>query len=192
MTTTTLSTYFALLTLACALATIAAIVVCLTAKVTGPASTAGSVRDEIARSGLWLAWLVAATTTAGSLYYSLGAHFEPCELCWYQRICIYPLSLVLLAAALRRDRTVWTYTIPIAAIGAVIATYHTQLQAFPKQTTFCSLNNPCTTRYVWEFGFISLPLMALTAFCFVITMITIAARGAAAPSPRTSSPLPTP
>ena len=182
MTTETLSTFFALLTIACWAATVAAILVCVVAKATGPASTAGNVRDAITRSGLWLAWLVAATTTAGSLYYSLGAGYEPCELCWYQRICIYPLSVVLLVAALRRDRTVWTYTIPVAAIGAIIAAYHTQLQAFPKQTTFCSLNNPCTTRYVWEFGFISLPLMAFTAFCFVITMIAIAARHAADPN----------
>jgi disulfide bond formation protein DsbB len=130
--------------------------------------------DEIHRIALWAAWVVALVTTLGSLYFSEVAHFTPCELCWYQRICMYPLAVVLLVAALRDDRRVWTYVTPIAIVGVIIATYHTQLQAFPEQQSFCSVTVPCTARYVWEFGFISLPFMALTAFVFILTMVLFA------------------
>src|SRR6478736_9006734 len=78
------------------------------------------------------------------------------------------MVVLLLVAAVCRDTRVWRYALPIAAVGVLIAGYHTQLQAFPEQQTFCSLNNPCTIRYVWEFGFISLPLMDLIALLFVI------------------------
>lgn len=173
MSTATLSTFFAILSLVCAAATIVAVVLVVSARRGGPSATAA--RRALEPAALWLAWIVAAVTTAGSLYYSLGAHFEPCELCWYQRICVYPFSVVLLIAASRRDRHVWRYVVPPAAVGLGIAAYQTQLQAFPDQRSFCSLFNPCTTRYVWEFGFVSLPFMAMTAFCFIITMTAIAA-----------------
>ena len=68
---------------------------------------------------------------------------------------------------------------PLAGVGAALAVYHTQLQAFPSQhSTFCTTTEPCTVRYVWEFGFVSLPFMALSAFAFVITMTVLAARQA--------------
>ena len=88
---------------------------------------------------------------------------------------MYPLSIVLLVAARRRDRGVAWYVVPVATIGALFAAYQTQLQAFPSQhSSFCTLTEPCTVRYVWEFGFVSLPFMALTAFAFIITMTLVA------------------
>ena len=117
----------------------------------------------------------ALVTMLGSLYYSLIAHYLPCELCWYQRICMYPLSVILLVGALRKDRRVWMYAAAPALVGTVIAIYHTQLQAFPEQRTFCALDNPCTARFVWEFGFVSLPLMDLLAFFFIVTMLVASA-----------------
>jgi disulfide bond formation protein DsbB len=174
MTTATLSTFFALLALVCAAATIATIALAIVAKRQGTTSAANGLLTSVSDAALWMAWLVALVTTLGSLYYSLVAHYLPCELCWYQRICVYPLAAVLLVAAWRRDRAVWRYAVPLAAVGAGFAAYHTQLQAFPKQKTFCNLYNPCTIRYVWEFGFMSMPLMALIAFCFVITMVVVA------------------
>lgn len=112
---------------------------------------------------------------AGSLYYSQVAHFVPSALCWYQRIAAYPLAIILVVASFRRDRNVWWYVVPQAVIGAGFAVYHTQLQAFPSQhSSFCTISEPCTTRYVWEFGFVSLPLMALTAFVTIITFVLVA------------------
>jgi disulfide bond formation protein DsbB len=190
MDTASVSLFFAVLSLACWAAT-SAIVVMVVVRRFRPSSAAADGLDAIASSGLWLGWLVAAVATAGSLYYSQVAHYQPCDLCWYQRICMYPLTAVLFVAAVRRDRAIWRYVLPQACVGAVIAAYHTQLQAFPAQSTFCSALDPCTSRYVWEFGFVSLPFMALAAFCFVIAVLAVAAHEPAAVVPY-ASPIPAP
>jgi len=175
MTTATMSTFFALLSLACWAATIALVVLALASRFGGQ-ERAGELLDAIGEQALWLAWLIAAVAMAGSLYYSEVAHFVPCELCWYQRICMYPLAVVLLVAALRRDRGIWRYAIGPLAIGAVIGTYHTQLQAFPTQHSFCAATIPCNIRFVWKFGFVSLPFMALAGFCCIASLVLVAAR----------------
>lgn len=139
-----------------------------------PDSTAGYLFDDIRANAVWIAFVVALVTMLGSLYLSEIAHFQPCPLCWYQRICMYPLSVALLVGGLRRDRMVWTYVLPPAFIGAGFAIYHTQLQAYPAQHgPFCKVNDPCTVRFVWEFGFVSIPFMALAAFSFIITMMFV-------------------
>lgn len=176
MSTDTLTTFFALLALACAFATIVAVVILVGARLTDTDSVFHGLRRAVGDVSLWLAWVVAFAATLGSLYYSLIAHFKPCELCWYQRICTFPLAVVLFVAALRRDRKIWWYAGPPALIGIVIAAYHTQLQAFPEQKTFCDIANPCTNRYVWQFGFVSLPLMNLIALGFVIVMLAFSAQ----------------
>ena len=172
-TTETASIFFALLSLLCVIATVGVVVLALVRRARPDSATAAFV-DDLGRMALWLAWLVATVTTLGSLYYSQIADFIPCELCWFQRICMYPLVLILGVAVWRRDRGVWVYVLPQAVIGAAIAIYHTQLQAFPGQATFCTTQTPCTTRYVWEFGFVSLPFMALSAFAFIIAMLLVA------------------
>ena len=176
MTTADFSVFFALLSLACWAATVAVIGLAVVSR-SRRGGAAATLYADVRRLGLWLAWFVALVTTLGSLYFSQVAHFTPCALCWYQRIAMYPLSIVLLVAALRRDRGITWYVVPVATIGGLFAAYHTQLQAFPQQhSAFCTLTEPCTVRYVWEFGFVSLPFMALSAFVFVITMTVVAAR----------------
>lgn len=132
--------------------------------------------SDLRRASLVLATVVAATAMAGSLYFSEHVGFIPCKLCWYQRICMYPLVLLLGVAAVRRDRQIHFYALPLAIIGAVISTYHSWIQAFPPTggTSFCTTDAPCTERYIWEFGFVSLPFMALCGFVFVITMLLMA------------------
>lgn len=170
MTTADFSLFFAWLSLACWAATLTVIGLTAAARLR-PTGSVALLLDDLSRVGLWLAWLVALVTTLGSLYYSEIADYTPCKLCWFQRIAVYPLVLTLLVAALRRDRRVGWYVIPVAAIGAGFAAYHTQLQAFPSQhSSFCTTTEPCTVRYVWELGFVSLPFMALSAFVFIITM----------------------
>ncbi len=139
-----------------------------------PESNAGYLFQDLGRNATWLAWVVALVTTLGSLYLSEIAHFTPCPLCWYQRILMYPLTLALLVGALRRDRMVWTYVLPPALLGMAFAVYHTQLQAFPHQTSsFCKAAEPCMVRYVWEFGFVSIPFMSLSAFTFIVVMMLV-------------------
>ena len=174
MSTAQFSTFFALLSLACWVATITVVGLALAVRWRRD-RTGGSLFDAVSGLALWPAWLAALVTTLGSLYFSEVAHFTPCKLCWYQRIAMYPFAIVLLIAAIRRDRRVAWYVVPVATIGALFAAYHTQLQAFPQQhSSFCTLSEPCTVRYVWEFGFVSLPFMALSAFVFIITMTLVA------------------
>ena len=145
-----------------------------------------SLLADLSRAALALAWSIALVTMVGSLYYSRIEHYVPCELCWYQRICIYPFAVILGIAAWRRDAGIRVYAIPVLAIGAVIAAYHTWIQAYPPVdgTSFCTADAPCTLRYVWEFGFVSLPFMALSACSAMIVLLLIAR-----PAPRS---VPTP
>ena len=168
-----MSRFFAILSLACWLGTVSTVVLAIVYRA-NPASSLGDLFDSIRENSLWFGWVIAAVTTAGSLYYSEIAHFEPCKLCWLQRICMYPLSIILLIAAIRRDRGIWRYTLPLVLIGMTIATYHTQLQAWPRGEGFCSTLVPCTTRTVWEFGFVSLPFMDLAALVFILVMLLLA------------------
>jgi disulfide bond formation protein DsbB len=172
VSTRTFSSFFAVLTLACWAGTVLLLALVLTRR---RLAGAADLYEDVSRAALWIAALVALVTMAGSLYYSEVAHFVPCKLCWYQRIAAYPLTILLLVAAIRRDRRVWFYAVPLAVAGAGFAVYHSQLQAFPDQTSsFCTVTEPCTVRYVWEWGFVSLPLMALSAFVFIIALVLIA------------------
>jgi len=171
--TPTFSRFFALLSLVCWVAVIFVVVVAVVAR-NRPGSRAADVLADFSRNAIWLGALVASVTMLGSLYYSQVAHFVPCALCWYQRIAMYPLAVILLIAAARRDRSIWRYVGPLAIIGAGFSVYHTQLQAYPNQhSSFCTTLEPCTVRYVWEFGFVSLPFMALSAFAFILTMMVL-------------------
>lgn len=132
-----------------------------------------TLRNELQQSALPLAWLVAITATAGSLYFSEVAGYTPCEFCWYQRIAMYPLVLTLGVAVRRRDPTAIYSAIPLAVIGALIALYHYQLQLFPDQSSFCSSGTPCTLRWIETFGIVSIPLMALVSFILIIMLLLI-------------------
>jgi len=139
------------------------------------------LRDAVRDGGLWVATAVAATAMAGSLYYSEQANFRPCTYCWYQRIAMYPLVVVLVIAAARRSRDAHWTVVPLATIGAAISIYHYQLQVFPDQGSSCGLDAPCTFRWVEQFGFISIPFMALSGFLAIIAL-TLAARPEEAPA----------
>jgi len=173
MDTPTVVRLFAILSLVTWAATITVIALALIRR-RSPDSAAAYFYEDLRANAVWLAFAVALFTTLGSLYLSEIAHFTPCPLCWYQRICMYPLFVTLLVGGLRRDREVYAYVLPPAIIGAGFAIYHTQLQAFPKQHgPFCKWFDPCTVRYVWEFGFVSIPFMALASFAFIITMMLV-------------------
>lgn len=116
---------------------------------------------------LWFGFAVAAVSTAGSLYYSEVAEFIPCRYCWFQRIAMYPLVVVFGVAALRRDRTAAWTAMPLAGIGLALSTYHYWLQVRPTGDS-CSLDAPCSARWVEEFGFVSIPFMAGAGFLAII------------------------
>jgi len=117
-----------------------------------------------------LAWLVAIVATSGSLYYSQIRHFIPCELCWYQRIFMYPLVLILGIATYYNDARVRRYALPMALVGIVFSTLHYAEQMIPGFTpTACAATPiPCDVTYVKYYGFITIALMAWAAFALII------------------------
>jgi len=173
----TMSPFFAILALLCWAASAALLVGWIVRRTRrGRPGRLESLRDDVGRIALSLAWIVAVVATLGSLYYSKVQEYVPCELCWYQRICLYPFAVILGIAAWRRDRAIRVYAVPVLVIGMVIAGYHTWIQAYPPSdgTSFCTADAPCTTRYVWEFGFVSLPFMALSAFVVMTALLLVA------------------
>ena len=130
---------------------------------------------------LYVAWLVAIIATLGSLYFSEVRHFVPCTLCWYQRILMYPLVVVLGIAAWRLDRTVWMYVLPLSVLGMGVSTFHYLEQMVPGfgAEALCSSGVPCSGRYIEWLGFITIPFLALVAFTLItIAMATMARRRA--------------
>lgn len=120
-----------------------------------------------ARTGmLAIAW----TATLGSLYYSEIVEFIPCEFCWYQRIAMYPLAVLLLLSLVTRSRLDARYIVALAAIGLPISIYHYQLQLFPEQGTVCTGIISCTDRNVEEYGFVSIPFMAGAGFLSILLL----------------------
>jgi disulfide bond formation protein DsbB len=120
-----------------------------------------------------LSLLVASTATAGSLYMSNVLGWEPCLLCWYQRILIYPLVAVTAVGVLLEKEDVADYAIPLALIGLPIAVYHAVLQRYEQfQSAGCSVTSvSCETTYSFFFGYISVPVMAATALAAVLLLM---------------------
>ena len=121
-----------------------------------------------------LAFSVAGVSTVASLWFSEVGGFIPCELCWYQRILMYPLVLVLGVAVWRGDDLLRWRVLPLSLLGVGVSGYHMQLQWFPDQASSCEVATPCTQQWVDEFGFVSIPVMAFFGFA-VITVLVLAA-----------------
>jgi len=172
----TVSLFYALLALVANVAVMGSLALAVAAR-RSPAArrSLDGLRSSVGSSALVATFVVATLATLGSLYFSEVAHFEPCRLCWYQRIAMYPLVVILGIAALRRDPRVRRYAIPLAFIGALIATYHYALEWLPwLDTGACSATTPCTVVWFRELGFISLPYLALSAFLLILTLLWLA------------------
>ena len=161
----TYSTFTAVMALVALVLAIVALVV----RFVVPAPT----RAGLASPARWLAWLVAATCTVGSLIYSEYFHFPPCLLCWYQRIAMYPLAVILLVGAIRDDRKIRTYGLPLSIIGLGISIYHVLIQNFPNLDAggACDPAVPCTAKLVNMFGFVSIPFMAGAGFLLITVLL---------------------
>lgn len=136
-------------------------------------TSAADTRAGMADAARWLAWLVALAATAGSLLYSEYFGLEPCRLCWFQRIAMYPLAAILLVGAIRRDRAVRLYGLPLSLVGLGISIWHYTIQVFPQLETgsSCDPDNPCTARLVEIFGFVSIPFMAGAGFLLISVLL---------------------
>jgi disulfide bond formation protein DsbB len=114
----------------------------------------------------YLAWTVALLSVATSLYYSDVLGFTPCNLCWYARILMYPLVVIIGVGVIRRDRNWVVYATPLIVAGWLLELYHSLLQwgIIPETLTRCSVGVPCTTKYIDYLGFITIPFLGLFAF----------------------------
>ena len=129
---------------------------------------------------LWGAFVVAAIATGGSLFFSEVAHYVPCELCWFQRICMYPISILTLFAAFHGEHRFARYLLPLPVVGAGISVYHLLVEnGVVKQAQACLLSAPggCATKWIDEFGYMTIPTLALTAFVLLIGFLALAASG---------------
>jgi disulfide bond formation protein DsbB len=139
-----------------------------------------AVRSALWGYELWAAFVVAALATGGSLFFSEIAHFVPCELCWYQRICMYPLSILTLFAAYHGDYRFARYLIPLPVVGAGISIYHLLVEnGVVEQAKSCLASAPggCATKWINEFGYMTIPTLALTGFVLLIGFLCLAAAG---------------
>lgn len=122
----------------------------------------------------YTAWFVALVATVGSLFFSEVMELPPCVLCWYQRIAMYPLMVVIGAGIITRDAKLKSYALPLAVIGLLIAVYHNLLYygIIPESITPCKQGVSCTTVQLEWLGFITIPLMALTAFVLITVFLS--------------------
>ena len=114
----------------------------------------------------YLAWTIALVAMVGSLFFSEVMQLPPCVLCWYQRIAMYPLVLIIGSGIISHDKRMKIYALPLCLIGLAISIYHNLLYygLIPESLTPCQEGISCTSRQIEWLGFITIPLMALTAF----------------------------
>ncbi|MFN4214433.1 disulfide oxidoreductase [Exiguobacterium sp.] len=131
------------------------------------------MRSFFNRYGLYVAWLVSLTATLGSLYFSEIRGFVPCELCWVQRIFMYPLVFLLGIGVFTDDRSVKKYVLPLSIVGGLISLYHYLVQKVPGFADIkpCAQGVPCNVQYINWFGFVTIPFLALTAFTIITLLL---------------------
>ncbi|HHK5536748.1 TPA: disulfide oxidoreductase [Bacillus mobilis] len=124
---------------------------------------------------LYFAWIVSMIATLGSLFFSEILGFIPCELCWYQRIMMYPLCIILGIATFYNEKNMKKYVLPISIIGGSISLYHYAIQKIPgvSEINPCVQGVPCNVDYINWFGFITIPFLALIAFSFITLFMVL-------------------
>ena len=124
---------------------------------------------------LFLAWLTATVSTLGSLFFSEVMLIPPCVMCWYQRICMYPLVLILFVALFSTDKNVFKYAMPLITAGLFFALYHNLLYygILPEAAAPCTQGVSCTSDYINWFGFITIQLLSLVSFVLLFVLLLL-------------------
>lgn len=133
------------------------------------------LKKYIQKYGFYIVWFQALVAMAGSLFFSEVEKFTPCVLCWYQRVCMYPLVVIMYVGITKKDKNVINYALPLSLIGTVIAIYHNLLYYgfLPEAIAPCTIGASCTTRFIDWFGFITIPLLSLLAFLLIDTVLLL-------------------
>ncbi len=126
-------------------------------------------------NALRLAWLVATLATLGSLYFQYVMDLPPCVLCWFQRIFMYPLVIIIVLAIKWPNEHLRAHVLPFTAIGSAVAVYQNLLyyKILPESIAPCQSGISCTTRYIEWGGFITIPLLSLAAFVAITALILL-------------------
>nr|WP_231607279.1 disulfide oxidoreductase [Fictibacillus sp. 18YEL24] len=116
-----------------------------------------------------IAWITSIVSLVGSLFFSEVMKFVPCDFCWYQRILMYPLVIVLGVAFYQQDHKVTRYVLPLSFLGIIVSGYHYALQKIPALKAFevCTSGVPCSGQYINWLGFITIPLLAFVGFMII-------------------------
>lgn len=123
------------------------------------------------------AWLVSVAATCGSLYLSEVLNYTPCSLCWFQRIFMYPLVLLLAVAAYKQETVILPYVLPLVVVGGGISIYHIIIQKMPKDSAIAACGpTSCQEDYLNWFGWLTIPMLALTAFILIAVALVLARR----------------
>jgi disulfide bond formation protein DsbB len=127
---------------------------------------------------LQLAWLVACTAFAFSLLFSEVRGWAPCALCWYQRICLWPLILVLGLILRTRRIDVVTYVLPQTVVGLFLAAYQVVIQDFVGRDVLriCRSGPDCAEKVPLGLGPVSIPMFSLAAFALIVGLLLFAQR----------------
>jgi disulfide bond formation protein DsbB len=127
---------------------------------------------------LFLCWLIVSVSAMGSLFFSYVMEFAPCVLCWYQRIFLFPLVIILAVGLFPFDKSVVQYALPLAIVGWLTAAYHNLLYVgiIPESIQPCSQGVSCTEEYIKLFGFLSIPMLSLLSFSTIIALLIILKR----------------
>ncbi len=141
-----------------------------------------SQSDQAAKTNwtlLFLGWLLVSVSTTISVFFSSVLEYEPCVLCWYQRICLFPLIFILAAGLFPAfDKSVIKYALPLSIAGGLTAFYHTLLYGgiIPESIQPCSKGVSCTEKYFELFGFVSIPMLSFFAFSIFIALLLVLKR----------------
>lgn len=127
---------------------------------------------------LFLCWLLASISTLASLFFSYVVGFAPCVLCWYQRICLFPLVIILAVGLFPFDKNVVKFALPLAIAGWLTALYHNLLYSgvIPENIQPCTQGVSCTEKYIELFGFLSIPMLSLLSFSTIIALLLLLKR----------------
>ena len=176
MDTDVVTLFFALLATFAQLVVLVAVVLAVGARLSPSLARAkASVLAVVGPQALALAAVVALVCTLGSLYLSEVANFVPCRLCWYQRIAMYPLVVVLGVGAIRRDAGARLTGAILAGLGACVSIWHLLVERYPNlESSACDPRNPCSFKWVEEFGYLTIPGMALSGFALILVLLAAA------------------
>ncbi|MBJ7449261.1 MAG: disulfide bond formation protein B [Parachlamydiales bacterium] len=138
---------------------------------------------------LYFAWLISCLALVGSLYYSEIRNFGACNLCWYQRICIYPLVIILGMSVFSGKIEAIPYVIPQLVIGILLTIYHVLIQSVPSFNfiDFCGVSTSCQERIDIGLGWITLPILSLVAQVLILSGIVYAWRLGNKPSDKSKA-----